>query len=93
MRRIYHQFYLTIIASLLGVVVIAAALWRFAPTETPSDQAFEMAGHLLAAGFGVRGYDVRPEAVDALALRFRRRHHLMREAGCVGAGFIGHGRQ
>ena len=26
-----------------------------------------MAGHLLAAGFAVRGYDVRPEAVDALA--------------------------
>ena len=26
-----------------------------------------MAGHLLAAGFGVRGYDVRPEAVGALA--------------------------
>jgi 3-hydroxyisobutyrate dehydrogenase-like beta-hydroxyacid dehydrogenase len=26
-----------------------------------------MAGHLLAAGFGVRGYDVRPEAVAALA--------------------------
>src|SRR5262249_50444755 len=26
-----------------------------------------MAGHLLAAGFGVRGYDVRPEAVDPLA--------------------------
>jgi 3-hydroxyisobutyrate dehydrogenase-like beta-hydroxyacid dehydrogenase len=25
-----------------------------------------MAGHLLAAGFGVRGYDVRPEAVSAL---------------------------
>ena len=49
MRRIYHQFYLTIIASLLGVVVIAAALWRFAPAETPSDQAFDMAGQLLAA--------------------------------------------
>ena len=26
-----------------------------------------MAGHLLAAGFGVQGYDVRPEAVTALA--------------------------
>jgi L-threonate 2-dehydrogenase len=26
-----------------------------------------MAGHLLAAGFGVQGYDVRSEAVDALA--------------------------
>lgn len=25
-----------------------------------------MAAHLLAAGFGVRGYDVRPEAADAL---------------------------
>src|SRR5262245_18985624 len=49
MRRIYHQFYLTIVASLLGVVVIAAALWRFAPAETPSDQAFDMAGQLLAA--------------------------------------------
>ena len=49
MRRIYHQFYLTIVASLLAVVVMAAGLWRFAPTETPSDQAFEIAGHLLAA--------------------------------------------
>jgi len=26
-----------------------------------------MAGHLLAAGFAVQGYDVRPEAADALA--------------------------
>ena len=26
-----------------------------------------MAGHLLVAGFGVRGYDVRPAATDALA--------------------------
>jgi 3-hydroxyisobutyrate dehydrogenase-like beta-hydroxyacid dehydrogenase len=26
-----------------------------------------MAGHLLAAGFAVRGYDVRPEAAEALA--------------------------
>jgi signal transduction histidine kinase len=49
MRRIYHQFYLTIIASLLGVVVMAGALWRFAPNETPSDQAFDMAGVLVAA--------------------------------------------
>jgi len=49
MRRIYHQFYLTIIASLLAVVLAAGALWRFAPSETPSDQAFEMAGVLIAA--------------------------------------------
>jgi signal transduction histidine kinase len=49
MRRIYHQFYLTIIASLLAVVLMAGALWRFAPSETPSEQAFVMAGALVAA--------------------------------------------
>src|SRR5262249_15086258 len=48
MRRLYHQFYLTILASLLMVVLTASALWRFAPTETPSDRAFEMAGVLVA---------------------------------------------
>lgn len=49
MRRLYHQFYLTIVASLVAVVLAAGALWRFAPSETPADQAFEMAGELLAA--------------------------------------------
>ena len=49
MRRLYLQFYLTIIASLLAVVLAGGILWRFAPNETPSDQAFEMAGVLLAA--------------------------------------------
>ena len=49
MRRLYHQLYLTIIASLLLVVLVAGGLWRFAPSETPADQAFEMAGELIAA--------------------------------------------
>ena len=49
MRRLYLQFYLTIIASLLAVVFAGGLLWRFAPNETPADQAFEMAGALLAA--------------------------------------------
>jgi L-threonate 2-dehydrogenase len=31
------------------------------------NMGFPMAGHLLEAGFGVRGYDVRSEPVDALA--------------------------
>jgi len=48
MRRLYLQFYLTILASLLMVVLVASALWRFAPTEAPSDRAFEMAGVLVA---------------------------------------------
>jgi signal transduction histidine kinase len=48
MKRLYHQLYLTIIASLVLVVLCAGALWRFAPSETPADQAFEMAGELFA---------------------------------------------
>src|SRR5215510_7287676 len=71
MRRIYHQFYLTIIASLLGVVVIAAALWRFAPAETPSDQAFDMAGQLLAAQLAPAGAPVavQRQAIEQLHAR------------------------
>jgi signal transduction histidine kinase len=49
MRRLYYQIYLTIIASLLLVVVVAGGLWRFAPNVTPADQAFELAGELAAA--------------------------------------------
>jgi hypothetical protein len=36
MQRLYHQLYLTIIASLLLVVLAAGALWRFAPDPSPS---------------------------------------------------------
>jgi signal transduction histidine kinase len=57
MKRLYHQFYLTIVASLVLVVLAAGALWRFAPSETPSDQAFEMAGALVAAQLAPAGAD------------------------------------
>ena len=71
MRRLYHQFYLTIIASLLAVVVMAGALWRFAPNETPSDQAFEMAGVLVAAHLAPAGAPapVQQQAIDQLHAR------------------------
>src|SRR5262245_16781662 len=71
MRRIYHQFYLTILASLLGVVVMAGALWRFAPTETPSDQAFELAGVLVAAQLAPAGAPptVQRQAIEQLHAR------------------------
>ena len=52
MRRLYHQFYLTIIASLLMVVLAAGALWRFAPNDTPADRAFEIAGELARCAPG-----------------------------------------
>ena len=71
MRRIYHQFYLTILASLLAVVVMAGALWRFAPTETPSDQAFEMAGVLVAAQLAPAGAPLaaQQQAIGQLYVR------------------------
>jgi len=71
MRRIYHQFYLTILASLLAVVVMAGVLWRFAPTETPSDQAFEMAGVLVAGQLAPAGAPVavQRQAIEQLHAR------------------------
>jgi signal transduction histidine kinase len=59
-RRLYRQFYLTIVASLVLVVLFAGALWRFAPNPTPAEQAFAMAGE-LAAGL------VPPASQDAAA--------------------------
>jgi signal transduction histidine kinase len=49
MKHLYHQLYLTIIASLVLVVLVAGALWRLGPSETPASRAFEMAGELMAA--------------------------------------------
>ena len=70
MRRLYHQFYLTIVASLLLVVLAAGALWRFAPNETPAEQAFEMAGELVAAHLAPgRRRTGRPAAGDRAAAR------------------------
>jgi signal transduction histidine kinase len=72
MRRLYHQFYLTIVASLIVVVLAAGALWRFAPSDTPADQAFEMAGELLAAHLAPveAGLAAQQQAIDRLHARF-----------------------
>jgi signal transduction histidine kinase len=71
MRRVYHQFYLTIIASLVMVVLTAGALWRFAPSETPADHAFEMAGELLSAHLAPAdaGHAAQQQAIDRLQAR------------------------
>ena len=72
MRRLYHQLYLTIIASLIMVVLAAGALWRFAPRDTPADQAFEIAGELLAAYLAPAdaGSEAQQQAIDRLHARF-----------------------
>jgi signal transduction histidine kinase len=73
MRRLYLQFYLTILASLLMVVLTASALWRFAPTETPSERAFEMAGVLIAGQLAPADADLQAQqqAIDRLHARLR----------------------
>src|SRR5262245_37184139 len=73
MRRLYHQVYLTIIASLILVVFAAGILWRFAPRETPGDQAFEIAGALLAESLAPAdaGQAVQQQAIERLQARLR----------------------
>lgn len=71
MRRLYYQVYLAIIASLLVVVLAAAALWRLAPGGTPADHALEIAGELAAVHLPpatARPAD-QQEAIERLHLR------------------------
>jgi signal transduction histidine kinase len=50
MRRLYLKIYLTIIASLVLVVLVAGGLWRFGSGGvSPAAQAFEMAGELASS--------------------------------------------
>ena len=49
MRHLYQKIYLTIIASLLLVVLVAGAVWRLSGDRMPITQAFDMAGQLAAA--------------------------------------------
>ena len=73
MHRLYRQIYLTIIASLLLVVLVAGALWQFAPHPSREHPAFEMVGELAAellppAGAG----DIaQQQAVERLHQRLR----------------------
>ncbi|NVO17151.1 MAG: HAMP domain-containing protein [Rhodoplanes sp.] len=48
MRRLYHKIYLTIVGSLVLLVLVAGAIWRFGPGGPPVGQAFEIAGELAA---------------------------------------------
>src|ERR1041385_4753945 len=49
MRRLYQKIYLTIIASLVLVVLVSGAVWRFGAEFSPANQAFEIVGELAAA--------------------------------------------
>jgi signal transduction histidine kinase len=71
LHRLYRQFYLTIVVSLLAVVLFAGALWRFAPDPSPAEQAFEMAEELAAALVppAEQGAAAQQAAIDRLHAR------------------------
>jgi signal transduction histidine kinase len=66
MKRLYQKIYLTIVATLLLVVLIAGAVWRFGAEYSPATQAFEMAGDLAAAALPPANAP-RAEQQDAIA--------------------------
>jgi len=73
MKRLYHKIYLTIIASLLLVVLVASAIWRIGAERTPVAQALEIAGELAAAALPPADAPVvvQQQAIDRLAKRLK----------------------
>jgi signal transduction histidine kinase len=49
MRRLYQKIYLTIIASLVVVVLVAGAFWRMGAETSPVALSFDIAGEFAAA--------------------------------------------
>jgi signal transduction histidine kinase len=89
MRRLYQKIYLTILASLLLVVLVAGGVWRWGGGP-PGPQVFEMAGEL--ASMALPPADAprleQQRAVEQLAQRFRTDLALFSESGrpIAGAG-------
>ena len=49
MPRLYQKIYLTIVAALLMVVLVAGAFWRLGANNAPVDAAFDMVGEMAMA--------------------------------------------
>jgi signal transduction histidine kinase len=73
MKRLYLQFYLTIVASLILVVVTAAVSFRLVAEMMPAEHAFETAGEIAAAAIPLadapRG--AQQQAIERLSARLR----------------------
>jgi signal transduction histidine kinase len=71
MRRLYLKIYLTIIASLLLVVMVAGGIWRTGWEYSPAGQAFEMVGELVAAALppGSAPREAQQRAIERLSDR------------------------
>ena len=68
MRRLYQKIYLTIVATLVLVVLIAGALWRLGSAGSPFGQALEMAGELVGTALPPANAprEMQQEALDRL---------------------------
>jgi signal transduction histidine kinase len=73
MRHLYQKIYLTIIASLLLVVLVAGGMWRLGGGMRSVEQAFEMAGDLTAAALPTveAPRAEQQAAIDALGRKLR----------------------
>lgn len=84
MRRLYLKIYLTIIASLVLVVLVAGGLWRFGSGgPSPAAQAFEMAAELASSALPPADAprSVQQRAVDDLAQRLKTDLSLFSQTG------------
>ena len=73
MRRLYLKIYLTIIASLFLVVLVAGAVWRWGAGGPPGAQVFEIAGEIasLALPPADAPQAEQQRVIGELARRFR----------------------
>ncbi len=71
MKRLYQKIYLTIVASLLLVVLVAGGLWRFGTQDAPWQQGLEIAGELMAAALplATAPRPIQQEALERLSRR------------------------
>jgi len=71
MRKLYKKIYLTIVASLVAVVLVAGFIWRAGWEYSAGGQTFQLVGELVAAALPPveAPSDVQDEAVRSLAGR------------------------
>jgi signal transduction histidine kinase len=83
MRRLYLKIYLTIIASLLLVVLVAGGVWRWGAGGPPGAQVFEIAGEIasLALPSADAPQSEQQRAIEDLARRFRSDLALYTQGG------------
>jgi signal transduction histidine kinase len=73
MRRLYLKIYLTIIASLVLVVVVAGGVWRWGAGGPPGAQVFEVAGELVSLALppATAPQSEQQRVLEDLSRRFR----------------------